>query len=312
MKNKKSIILVSIIAICVVSLGIIIYLLMSENNNKENSLLYGIVIKSGSNYIEIESLDNKSFIIHTDKEYSVGDFVSISYKSEAKLNKGEAEVQLVLDADDATLILDKNEDNTSTTLTTTVTTSEQIAETPITTKTTKTTTTKLNTTTVKTTTVSEDEIVAYVKTQYTNLNTSDAALKDKAKNTFITVVDFIFYDGEIKGKKFNELTGAAKAKIVYYALLIDSKIDSKWPNYKNELQSKYDDIKAKLLAKYMDITTSVCANNENLCSNLRGDFDLLKKSVSLTWDVLKNAFSYAYNKGTDALINWYEIFSGKK
>lgn len=307
MKNKNGLILVSIIVICVVSIGILIYLLIGENNN-ETSFLYGTVIKKGSNYIEVESVDKESFIIHTDDDFNIGDFVSINYKGESNLNKGDAKIDLILGADDALVIEDKFDTQTTTQA------SEGPTSSSVTTITTskKSTVTNSNKTTMNITTISENELVAYVKDEYTNLDTNDASLKDKAKNTFITVVDFIFYDGEIKGRKFNELTGAAKAKIVYYALLLDSKIDSKWPNYKEELQTKYDDIKAKLLAKYMDITTSVCANNENLCTNLRGDFNLLKKSVSLTWDVLKNAFSYAYNKGTDALINWYEIFSGKK
>ena len=308
MKNKNGIILASIIFICVLSLGIITYLLISENNNEEASLLYGTVIKKGSNYIEVESTDKASFIIHTNDDFNIGDFVSVSYKSESKLNKGDARIDLILDASETLVIEDKTD-----TPTTTPTSLEPTSTTGTTTTTSKKTTTiNSNKTTIKNTTISDNELVAYVKGEYTNLNTNDVSLKDKAKNTFITFVDFIFYDGEIKGKRFSELTSAAKAKVIFYALLLDSKIDGKWPNYKDELQIKYENIKAKLLAKYMDITTSVCANNENLCTNLRGDFNLLKESVSLTWDVLKNAFSYAYNKGTDALINWYEVFSGKR
>lgn len=69
------------------------------------------------------------------------------------------------------------------------------------------------------------------------------------KNTFITLTDFIFYDGEIKGKKFSDLTSSAKEKVIDIYTKIDEKIDSKFPNYKENIKSTsknaYNNIKEK-------------------------------------------------------------------
>ena len=41
-------------------------------------------------------------------------------------------------------------------------------------------------------------------------STQDENLKDKAYSTFISIVDFLFYDGTIKGVTFDELTEKGK------------------------------------------------------------------------------------------------------
>ena len=183
-----------------------------------------------------------------------------------------------------------------------------------------TTTTKKVTTTKKTTTKkanADSEVISYVESasNYTaNGNASDETFGQKAKRYFITVVDFIFYDGEIKGYKWDELTTSAKAKVVYYALKIDSKIDEKFPDYKNTISTKYNDIKAKLVAKYLDITNTICSNSDydkKHCDIVKQDFELLKKSVGITWDIVVDAFKYAYDKSASYLKTWYETFSGK-
>lgn len=68
-------------------------------------------------------------------------------------------------------------------------------------------------------------------------NESNQATKDKLKGTFITVVDFLFYDSEIKGKKFDDLTEGAKQNILETVSSIDNKIMTKYPNYKEEISS---------------------------------------------------------------------------
>lgn len=67
---------------------------------------------------------------------------------------------------------------------------------------------------------------------------SDESVKDKLKGTFITVVDFLFYDSEIKGIKFDDLTEGAKQNILETVSSIDNKIMTKYPNYKEEISSK--------------------------------------------------------------------------
>ena len=67
--------------------------------------------------------------------------------------------------------------------------------------------------------------------------TSESA-KDKLKGTFIMMVDFIFYDSEIDGIKFKDLTDGAKENILDTVNMIDSKIMTKYPNYKEEISTK--------------------------------------------------------------------------
>lgn len=338
MKNKKIFLLVSVIIICLGLLGLSFYLLVNDGEyykETRSNTIYGTIVDVGNNYIEVESLDNEKYAVFTNNKYSEGDFVAINYNKNSDLNRGNASIEVIMESDETIIIDDNYEELKSTTTTTTTnqttinkttlkneisstkTTVNKTTSKPSSTITTKkmttTKTVKPVVTTTKISTASEAEVVNYIKNEYENVSTNDGSTtREKAKNTFITIVDFIFYDGEIKGKRFNELTSSAKAKVVYYALLLDTKIDNKWPNYKSELQAKYSDIKAKLIAKYMDLTTSICKNNQENCANVKSDFLLLKKSVSLTWEVVKGAFSYAYNKGATALIEWYEIFSGKK
>lgn len=80
------------------------------------------------------------------------------------------------------------------------------------------------------------------------------------KNTFITLTDFIFYKGEIKGKTFNELTTSTKESIISLYEKIDSKIEEKFPGYKETIKetstSTYNNIKAKLTTLKNDLSTS--------------------------------------------------------
>ena len=73
--------------------------------------------------------------------------------------------------------------------------------------------------------------------------------KSKLKQSFITLTDFIFYDGEIKGVKFKDLTESTKEKILNLWYKLDSKIDKKYPDQKEEIKNStsrsYNTIKSK-------------------------------------------------------------------
>ena len=62
-------------------------------------------------------------------------------------------------------------------------------------------------------------------------------VKEKVKGTFITIVDFIFYDSEINGVTFDELTDSGKQKVLEIANKIDNKIENEFPNYKNTISN---------------------------------------------------------------------------
>ena len=68
-----------------------------------------------------------------------------------------------------------------------------------------------------------------------NLNTTE---KSKAKGIFIGIVDFLFYDGKINDVSFDELSDEGKKEVLKVSSNIDTKLDSKFPNYKDTISSK--------------------------------------------------------------------------
>ena len=138
-----------------------------------------------------------------------------------------------------------------------------------------------------------------------------SSFKEKFKEYFITVVDFIFYNKEINGYTFDGLSGTAKAKIIGIALKIDNKIEDYVPNYKENIYSTsnkvYTDIKDKLIVSYMDVATDICKNNEKECIKVKEIFGEIKDVCKIGWDFIKGLFKGGFSKVKD----WYEIYSGK-
>ncbi len=73
--------------------------------------------------------------------------------------------------------------------------------------------------------------------------------KSKLKESFVTLTDFIFYNGEIKGTTFSELKTSTQEKLLDKWNQLDSKIENKYPNYKektfNFTSDKYTKVKEK-------------------------------------------------------------------
>ena len=122
------------------------------------------------------------------------------------------------------------------------------------------------------------------------------------------IVDFLFYEGEIKGRTFDELSNSTKLKVLEIFLKIDNKIDNKFPGYKEsitETGSKvYTNVKSKAVSLYLDITASVCASDQELCETAKEDLKNLKESISLTWDFIREITGVGINK----LKSWYEVW----
>lgn len=276
-------------------------LVNSITNNKvidnKKEPLYGTVSEISDDYIIVKPIDEEkkdSIKVETDDEYNIGDFILVE----------DDEVKVIASNDEL-------KDVTTTIKPTSIVTVPKTSE-----ASTKSSKVKTTTTTKKVSdslSYKEEDVITYVENlnnEVDNAN-SNMSFKEKFKEKFILVVDFIFYDGEIKGYKFDELTNTAKAKVVFYALKIDSKINDLWPNYKEIIGDKVNDLKAKLIAKYMDVSTTICSKYPEDCENVKNDFKILKSSLSVTWDVVKSAFKYGYGKTTDYLRTWYEVFSGK-
>lgn len=149
-------------------------------------------------------------------------------------------------------------------------------------------------------------MVTYVNTLKDDSTTSSL------KTNFVTLVDFIFYDGTIKGHTFKELTNEAKLKVLEAMLYLDSKVEKYFPNYKEEISSKtgmaYTTVKDKVVNSYLNITSAICSKDSSICDSAKEDFQNLKKNFGLTWSVIKEVAG----DSKESIKNWYEIWSGKK
>lgn len=184
-----------------------------------------------------------------------------------------------------------------------------------TTSTTTTTTTKVTTTKKNAKLTKKDETVLKEieeldKNTDTLLNSeSSEEIKDKAKGIFVSLVNFLFYDGEIKGVTFDELSDSGKQKVLEYSKKIDEKIEKKYPNYKDTINTKTKDAynKASELikkgAKEISEFSREKLGEDNYNSIIDAKDDIVKYS--------KKAGSFIKDfsiKTKDKLKSWYENF----
>lgn len=161
--------------------------------------------------------------------------------------------------------------------------------------------------TVDTSTFQEENIINYFESLENEVDTSsdeDETIGQKIKNKFVVCIDFIFYDKEINGVKFKDLTNKTKLKIIEITLSIDSKLDNKFPGYKEDVNNSYNNIKSKLIETYLNITTDICNKDKNLCEEAKQGFNNIKKGFNITWDFIKNIIG----NSTSKLKDWYEIW----
>ena len=153
---------------------------------------------------------------------------------------------------------------------------------------------------------SEEDVVSYFQNEeakFSTYNESNPTFREKAKNAFITVIDFIFYNKEIKGHTFNDLTTSAKLQVIKIALTIDHKIEEYFPNYKDTIKDKYKDIKGQLAVKYLEFTSMLCDKvGSDTCNQAKEDFNNMKSSFGFTWSMLKELAT----NGKDKIKDYYE------
>lgn len=152
----------------------------------------------------------------------------------------------------------------------------------------------------------EDDVVDYFSDIEDEVNSESKldTFKTKFKDYFTNTVDFIFYDKEVKGYKFKDLTTTAKLKVIASAIKIDARIDEKVPNYKDTLGDKYKGIKDKLVTKCLDLTVSICSNHEQGCDKAKEIFGEVKEKGKITLSYIKNVLA----KGKNKLKDYYEIY----
>ena len=160
--------------------------------------------------------------------------------------------------------------------------------------------------------VNENSVIQYFDNMNNEINESNfEKCKTKFKDYFITGVDFIFYDKEIKGYTFDELSNEAKLKVIAILIKIDNKIEKYAPGYKESISNTgsriYTDIKERLITAYFDISTKMCSNNTYECDKAKEIFGDVKNECKIGLSYVKKVAISGGRKIKD----WYEIYSGK-
>ena len=137
--------------------------------------------------------------------------------------------------------------------------------------------------------------------------------KDKAKGVFVTVVDFLFYDSEINGVTFDELTDSGKQKVLEIASRIDTKIENKFPNYKETISETAKEAfnKASELIKKGANNLKEFSKEKLGEENYNAIVDVKDEIVEYTKeaiDIIGDFGSNIFNKGKEYIKEWYENF----
>ena len=164
---------------------------------------------------------------------------------------------------------------------------------------------------------SNDEVVINsLESSLNSINNGDADSKsfgDSAKGVFVSIVDFLFYDGEINGVTFDELTDKGKEQVLKLANKVDGAIESKIPGYKETIS----DTASKAFNKASEVIKSGANNLNNFAREKLGEENY--QSIIDAKDELvyytKNAINFlgdvggkAFNSIKDKVSSWYQGF----
>lgn len=147
-------------------------------------------------------------------------------------------------------------------------------------------------------------------------STQDENFKDKASSTFISIVDFLFYDGTIKGISFDELTEKGKEKVLEISSKIDVKLEEKCPGYKEKISNST----SKAYQKASKIIKKGAKNINDFAKNALGDDnyqaiidakDELAKYSKEALNFVTGTGSKVFNNTKEKLNEWYQNFKNK-
>lgn len=171
--------------------------------------------------------------------------------------------------------------------------------------------------------LSSENFTTYLEEINTDIETLTAKAsltdldKETLKNTFITLTDFIFYNGEIKGKTFTDLTTATKEKVIEIYENIDSKIESVYPEYKDKIKETslktYSNIKDKLIEVKDSIASSYKEElGEELYNEQLETFEeskiTMQESIEPVIDTIVEESKKVYAETKEKLDNWYQTW----
>lgn len=158
-------------------------------------------------------------------------------------------------------------------------------------------------------------VINNLETTLAKVNESEnsSSFADSAKGVFISIVDFLFYDGKIKGVTFSELTDAGKEKVLEIASKIDGAIENKIPGYKDSISSTA----SKALNKASELIKKGANNLNDFAKEKLGEEnyqDIIDAKDELVY-YTKNAINFIgdvgsnlFNSVKDKLSSWYDNF----
>lgn len=125
--------------------------------------------------------------------------------------------------------------------------------------------------------------------------------KEKGKEYFITGIDFIFYDKEMNGVTFDDLTEEGKKVTLENLETIDGWIMEIAPDYKDKISEKYQVVKDFVSTTYYDVLESIKESlGEENYSAIQEKKNEIKESITSTKD-----------KALEKVSDWYQNFKNK-
>ena len=125
--------------------------------------------------------------------------------------------------------------------------------------------------------------------------------KEKGKEYFITGVDFIFYDKEMNGVTFDDLTEEGKKVTLENLETIDGWIMEIAPDYKDKISEKYQVVKDFVSTTYYDVLESIKESlGEENYSAIKEKKNKIKESITNPKD-----------KVLEKVSDWYQNFKEK-
>lgn len=158
----------------------------------------------------------------------------------------------------------------------------------------------------------DQEILTYFENEITNDNNilnddSNTDNENKLKDSFVKLTDFIFYEGKINNITFNELKDDTKVAILSDWEILDEKIETKYPNYKDRIESvenkTYNNLKSKkdfLINKLKE--AYINKYGEDKYNELMNKKEELKEKMN----DIKNKATEEMDKKKETISSWYK------
>ncbi len=163
--------------------------------------------------------------------------------------------------------------------------------------------------------MNEDEVIQYFQEVEVQVDQATATpvvnegMSQKLKNTFVTIVDFLFYDQPIGGMTFDMLSDTAKEKVLSIADSIDGKIENKLPGYKERIKTTTGRVYKSASSWIKEQTSTI---KEKIKNAMDPDtYQSLEEGKDALVDSFKNAGEKIVEAGgtvKDRLKKWYENF----